>query len=226
MPFLNNIVDSINALIKDALKIPSIKMYGISEVMVEAGKDESGKDITIKYPSTINSDAEVEKIIIDDAYSVFLYHKIESVVNSVDAKSGFGTSRGNLTEAANMSLLIFAFRKQTRKDAWRFEAVIKDMLPEVLNITDKDAKPLQRSLLKVGNSNYDKLFLLQREFTEIELNYPDLMAMELKYRIESSWRKGCFIKCGCSNPSATNYIVTEQGSHITTQAGSPLIIEN
>lgn len=218
MPFLNNIVTGINQFITQAIGIPSgeSKLYGISEVMVEPA-DENG---SLRYPSIIDNDGEVTKIAMDDDYKVIVYHKVESVINSVDAKSGYGTSRGNLTEAANMALMLFAFRRKTRKEAWWFEAVIKDFLPEMLKIEDGTNKLLQRSLIKIGNSSYDKLALLQREYSEVQLNYPDLMVLEMKYRIESTWSKGCFIKCGCEGGSGSSqpYIATEQGK--------PILMEN
>lgn len=221
MPFLDIITKSINNVIVQSFGLPvaHVKTYGISEVMVDGSKDDAGNDITTRFPSIIDADGEVTMIDVDDAFSMILYHKIDGITNSLDVRTATGRSRGNLVEAANMTLMLFAFRRKTRKEAWWFEAVIKDKLPDTLNIADGNNKPLQNSIIKIGNSSYDKLSLLQREYSSVQLNYPDLVVMELKYIIQSTWQKGCFANCGCTGQNAQlNYIATEQGR--------PILMEN
>lgn len=196
MPFLDKIIENLNKHWQtSSLKfIPKakIKVYGIAETTLAASESEEGK--TIKYPSTIDNDGEVTMIAIDDTYQLVMYHRLESITNSQAAK-GFGDSRGDMLEVANLALIVYAFKDKIRKSAHHLEALLKDAIPEDTKIT-VDSKVVQTSLFKVGNSSFDKLGLLTREFTEVEVNYPNLIAFEMKYRIESTWRKGCNT-CGC-----------------------------
>lgn len=230
MPYLDKIVNSINdVIINTSLRgIPpaKIKAYGIVETMLEARENDKGETVTIRYPGLIDNDGEVNMIDIDDGYYVILYHKVESMLNGIAAKSAYGDSVGNLLETANMSMVVFAFRNTARKPAWWFEAAIKDQVREKMKLNSNEGVLLQSSNIRIGNSSFDKLSLLQREYSEIELNYPNLIAIEIKYRIESSWKKGCFSSC-CGNRSANyNYIATEISTPILTEQGNVMIPEN
>jgi hypothetical protein len=205
MPFLNNITESINGIILSSTGIPvaDAKLFDISEVMIEAGNNDEGNALVYRYPSVIDMYGEVTRIIIDDGYALIAYHKVENVANGIDQKSGYGNSRGNIVEVANMALMVYAFRRKVKREAWWIEAMIKDKLPDTLNISDRQGKLLQRSVVRPVMTSYDKLGLLQREYTEVQLNYPDLMVFEMKYRVESTWSKGCFSNCSCDAVSGT-----------------------
>ncbi len=223
MPYLDKIVEAVNqGIINTSLNgIPPamIKAYGISETMLDVRENDKSEAITIRYPSIIDNDGEVTMLNPDDGYAIMIYHKAESIVNGIVTKSSYGDSQGNLLETANMSLMLMAFRNKVRRPAWWFEAAVKDQMRETMTLRSAQNVFLQRSSLKIGNSSFDKLSLLQREYSEIELNYPNLIVIEIKYRIESTWKKGCFMPFCCNDANGNlNYIATENDR--------PILMEN
>ncbi len=199
MPFLDKIVDRLNKhWLNSSLKfIPEgkVQALGIAESFIDV-RGENEEEKQVKYPAIVDNDGEVKMIDIDDNFYLILYHKIDSITNGQTTK-GYGDQM-NVLETANMSLVVFAFINKLRLSSHRLEAILKDSLPENTKITSADGEFLQRSSFKVANSSFDKLALLQREFSEVELNFSTLIAFEMKYQIISTWNKGCINKlCGC-----------------------------
>jgi hypothetical protein len=207
MPFLDDIVKKLNEeWLKGSLKNVSpgkIKTHGIAETIIDVrdipleGDEEKTIRKTFRYPAVIDNDGEAVMVEVDDQYHLIAYHRLESISNSLQ-KQGYGDDPGNLIEVANMALIVFAFRDKVRKTSNWLEALIKDTIPSIITLKDTDGKFMQRSSFKIGNSSFDTVALRQREFAEVELGFTNLVVFETKYRIESSWKKGCFNnKCGC-----------------------------
>jgi|GEM_PF-5929817 len=200
MPFLNEITESLNnhwqsKLSEKLSENVQVRFFGIAETIVEPFDTTNGQMLK-KYPAIINANGDAvigdnrySMIDLDDDYALTIYHRLESIANSV-SKVGFGDNAGDLIETANLALLAFAFRKDVNYASYDLEAILKDSIPTSQKIT-KDQKVVQVSKFKVGNSSFDKLQLLAREYAEIEVNFPDLIAFEMKYQIESTWKKGC-----------------------------------
>jgi hypothetical protein len=201
MPYLDKIVSTINqGIINDSLKgIAPAKINAccIAETMLDVREDETGKTVNLRYPALIDNDGEVTMIMVDDSYDIIFYHKVETITNALAPKSSYGDSYGNLLETANMSLIVMAFRNKVRKPAWWFESAIKDQAKDTIKLNTAENIFLQRSVIRFGNSSFDKLSLLQREYSEVALNYPNIIVLELKYSIQSIWKKGCFLNCNC-----------------------------
>ncbi len=202
MPFLDEIVTQLNTNWKDNLPsyIPEgmqSRFCGIAETIIEPIETSQGERIK-KYPAIVglDGDAVVDEtrngmIDIDDDYALNIYHRIESIANS-STKQGFGDTIGDMQEIANMGLMVIAFRNKSNIVAHKFEAFLKDSLPVTTKITI-DGSTVQTSIFKIGNSSFDKLQLLAREYAEVEVNYPELVVFEMKYQIQSIWKKRCFI---------------------------------
>lgn len=193
MPFLDELVTSLNNVWKS--KLPSdikLRLNGIVETVLEVDQNERTK----KFPAVIdnNGDAVVDEnrysmIDIDDDYKISIYHRLESITNST-AKQGFGDDPGNSIEVANMAVIVIAFRNGTGIIPHKLEALLKDTIPYKFRKM-VNGKEVQQSVFKVGNSNFDKLQLLNREYSEVEINYPDLIMFEMKYQITTTYKKGC-----------------------------------
>lgn len=184
MPFLETIVDELNDSLKSSLNI-NIKAYGIAETMVKATDDQPPK--IMRYPAVVDNDGEATMIEVDDVYPVTIYHRIESIANGLaPTKQQFGRTP-ELTEVVNMSMVVISFRDRIRKNAYWLENIIKDKLPDKIS----------GASIRVGTSNFDKLSLLAREFTEVDLAYQQLIFFETKYQITTIYKKGCIDQCKC-----------------------------
>jgi len=165
-------------------------MFGIAETMYA---QQQGEEAPMRYPATVGNDAEVMAIDVNDSYPITIYHKLDSIVNGFSKINSFGDSYGNETEVVNMSLMVWAWRSKVLRPAYWLENFLKDSMP----VSSKSPN-IQITNYRVGNSTFDKVALIGREYSAVDVNYPDLMVFEMKYRIESTYRKGCFvINNGC-----------------------------
>lgn len=201
MPFLDKIITDLNSnwvnSFSSVVSNRKIKTYGISELILEPVEIDENTTKTKKYPGVIDADAEVKACEIDDAYHLVWWHRLESITNTVLTKPAFGDKAGDVQETVNMSMIVAGFRNKIRRSPAWVEAVLKDKMQDTGIIKDSTGKIIQRMKFITGNSNFDKLALLNREFSEIELNYADVLLFELKFQIISTWQKGCLDICGC-----------------------------
>jgi hypothetical protein len=189
MRLLEKQVDELNeAIVSSLVFVPSgkVKAYGLAETMLNPVVLEDGSVKVQRFPVTIDNDGEVDRVEVDDIYAVIMYHKLESTSNSIAPKTNYGRTT-DLFEQQNISLVVIAFRDQVQQPGYVLESIIKNYFLDKLE---------DGAAVRIGNSNFDKLSLLQREFSEVELNYAHLIIFELKYRIESTQRRRCFNICG------------------------------
>lgn len=203
MPYLDKIVEQINNTIisslnfqidsKSILTEGKIKSYGIAEQFIDASDSEDQKPN--RYPAIINDDGEVDAITPDDIYDIIFYHRLEGIVNAnTTLKNTFGRLP-DIMETVNMSIVFFAFRNKIRRTGYWLEGIVKDKFPDKIVVKDNDGATLQQSPLKIGNSNFDKLSILQREYSEVQLNYAELIVFEFKYLIQNTFKRGCLDGC-------------------------------
>lgn len=197
MPFLDNIINGLNdqwiAALEPVITKGKIKAYGIAESIIDVSTETKA---TIKYPAIVDDDGEGTMIDLDDVYHLIWWHRLESIANTVLPK-GFGDAPGDTQETVNMGIVVAAFRDKIRKPGYWIEAVLKDKMPSQSYTSNKAGGRIQRSAYKPGNSNFDKAGLLSREYTQVELNYPNVIFFEMKYQIINNFKKGCFDICEC-----------------------------
>jgi len=144
----------------------------------------------MQYPGIVDMTGEVEMIQVNDKVDFLVYHKLETIANNVLPGKGFGNETGGTQEVTGMAALVISWKSKIRMEAHEMEALLKDNLPhDTIKING------QQSKVFAGITTFDKLSLLQREFTRIELNYPDLIFFEMRYRIESTYIKSCLPVC-------------------------------
>lgn len=195
MPFLDEIVTGINEAILQVIPVEAADcaMHGIAEPMVYVDESEDEKSVVKRYPAIMQDDGEAKMITPDDCFKLIVYHKLDSIING-QLKGGYGDSKGDLLETANLSLMVMAFRNGIALKAHELESHIKLNIKDQITIRT-EASTVQTSAITFGSSQFDKLPLLQREYSDVELNYQDLIFFEMKYKIESRYNKACFTPC-------------------------------
>lgn len=187
MPFLGKIVDGINNQWKISLG-ENAAFYGIAETIIDVRFAEANdEEILVRFPAIVDDFGEAKMIDINDAFPMIVYHKLDSIVNS-ETKTGFGDKKQQL-EIANLSAIVFAFRRKVKKQAYQLEALMKDSVKTVE--FKRNEEKLQQSSIHFQTSSFDKIALISREFSEIQLDYPSLICFDMKYQIRSTWVPGC-----------------------------------
>lgn len=168
-----------NQIISEALaEFHSINRYELTEVAVAATQDGA----TRRFPAVISYLGEVTPVMIDDRYEILIYHKCDGI--NTQTVKGYGRRSDNMTETANMALLLFAFRRKVRKPIDWFEASIKKVMPRSIDQTG----------VVSYSSSFDTLGLMTREWIGITMNYPDVSGMEIKYTLKNTGAR-CFQPC-------------------------------
>lgn len=198
MPWLDKTIALLNdSLVQNALCFTTpgkVAAYGICETMLKEVNGD-GTSSQVRYPAMVDDDGEGQMVEVDDIYDVILYHRVDSITNGI-SRTGFGDSPGDPVETANCVLTLFFFRKKVKKTAQQLEAAVKDKFPDTwFVVNDDNGSPVQSSQFIVGNSSFNKLSILEKEYPQVILNYPDLSLFQMNYRIESTWKRGCLSLC-------------------------------
>ena len=180
MPFLKEIVDDINTNWQSFL--PDGKFFGIIETLVDEQVVNDAVAL-VRYPAMVDDTGDGLPIIPDSLDPFVVYHKLESITNSYEDKTG----RRFEKEVANMVLVCFGYINILQHPAYWLENVLKDLM------TLNNRRPMQSSVITVGASTFDKLGMLGREYAGVMPSFPNLIGFEMRYRIESTYTKGCFI---------------------------------
>ena len=200
MPLLNKIVNDINEAWKNtALTCGPLCdctniLHPLAETMIDSSQ--AAQNILTTYPGIADFKGEVLMIDVNDSYDLTLFHKLETIVNTLVLNKGYGDNPGELQEAASMAVLVIAWKSKIKMEAHELEARLKNSLPLMpLKYKNEDGHTVQTSRLTAGASTFDKTALLQREYTRVELNFPDLILFEMKYLVNSTYKKECLEIC-------------------------------
>lgn len=197
MPFLNETVKLLNEKIMATLCFTTpqrIQCFGIVETIVKpVGTEEQA--MLIRIPAFIDDEGEAHEVVPEDMFDLTLYHRIDNITNTL-TKVGYGDSQGDIIETANMTLTVFAYRTRVRKPAQDIEAIIKDRFPDAaILLQDEQGNYVQKSVVRIGNSLFDRLAIEQKEYSNLSMDYPELSSFQMTYKIESTWNRGCLTLC-------------------------------
>lgn len=202
MPFLDQVITSLNTAWNtnvfgcDQFDGLGVTLNGLAEPILDTSDKEEGQPRLTKFPGLINYSGEVEMIDVNDQKGVIIYHRLESITSQTTSKPAYGDTPDMPLEVINLSAIVIFWRSMLLKPAYWLEDALRDKMPEIVKISDTSGGVLQRSRVKAITSIFDTLGTMAKEYSNIEINYPDLAAFEMKYRVESTLKKGCFDACG------------------------------
>lgn len=196
MPYTNKIIDFIDSRLKATSfsdKRFTGKHYGLMQsMMVKNSKGES-----LFGPAKPNLQGEMEVAYPDDTHALITYHKIISVSYSNTKPAQYGDRKNFLLQTSDVALNIIGFSDQLQLLSNDLEGLVAPGIPA-------DAKELARTLgfnnilISPLASRFDSQAIFNEEFrgTDFKLK-PNMIVFQVKYRIESEFRKDCFKICAC-----------------------------
>lgn len=196
MYFIDEIIEQINSKIKSSLNGKSYQkaeFRGIAETIYRSTGVENQFE---QLPCII--DKSGQKIISpDDNYSMLVYYKVPSEIYT--PVGSFGDSNDTVKCIVDVSMLIYAFREEIERNSRQLNAELIDVIPTALKLSD--GVNTMKSSIIATSTNYQTKQLLEREFgTEhvYEFLQPENYFFEIKLKIESTYKKGCFSNCNCN----------------------------
>lgn len=198
MPFQADIVDKINAYVKANVlndeRFGGARIYGIA-YPITLERNES--NITI--PCVWDSDySNAEPVEYDDAYPLTMYHRIISNQYQTSLRDGFGDVGALETCTTLLQMVVAADMQQIKVTPTELEAVITSGFP-VGKESGFLIQPLRTLAISILDSDLDPLRVFASQF--IGLPYKPKAGkiyLSIRYKIESSYKKGCFSICDCA----------------------------
>lgn len=183
-------ISNINENLKDLFNAYSgSKVYGLAETIVR-----QYGDVEQFMPSLING-TEAQYIGLDDAASIIVYHKSNSINISDKNNSGYGDVKA-LKNYSYSNVMVLAYNNLIVKLSQdELMILIEANFPEFLNIEN-----YKQVGLKTETVNLNTLSVFNSEYKgsikAIPLNF---RMMAVYYRIDSLFDKNCFPKCPKNN---------------------------
>lgn len=178
MPSLHDIVDKIN----DSLSLP-----GDADVFCIAQTVTRKND---KLPGVLKKPTEIEYVGIDDKKAIRLYHKLNSLTVRTDARKGYGSSAGPITNVYSISAVVFNNRKKTKLYADELSSLIQSQFPDTVKVV-----PYQSINIFFNSVILNDLQVWQQEYSEDYKLAPEHNLFQINYTVEATFTKGCFNTC-------------------------------
>jgi len=199
MHFLDKIIDHINASLLSSLSgktYQKAEFRGIAETIYRATDKENEFE---QLPCIIDSKGETI-ITPDDRMTMLVYYRVPSEIYRLN--NGNGDGKKEIVDSVDVSMLVYAFRKEVGMNSRALNAALIDALPfdRKIKIIVNPGMSLSANIIPLG-TNYQTKQLLEREFgTEnvAEFLQPENYFFEIKIKIESIHEKGCFSNCNCN----------------------------
>lgn len=197
MPYLNEIVDMINAaLATERLQDGSrftVDLHGISELI-----QNNLEDTTTTIPVLVNTNDWREFTGFDDRYSVQVYHRVLNI-QQVESPLSYGNGNTNGREQTTMRLVCFADRKRTKLSPYELGFIIRSTLNrQFLGASITDYAGLLGVTVEATEDNYNGVDIWQSEYSLPAQDYPvrlHQMLFTIDYTITCDYNNSCITSC-------------------------------
>ncbi len=130
---------------------------------------------------------------------MLIYYRVPS--ETYKLSGGTGDGKKEINNSVDVSMMVYAFRKEVGMNSRQLNAELVDALPfdKAVQITVTGGS--MKANITPISTNYQTKQLLEREFgTEhvAEFLQPENYFFEIKFKIESTYQKGCFSTCNCN----------------------------
>lgn len=198
MPYLENIIESINSNIKEEAfsdkRFAGSKIFGLSEPIII---NQSNQNSDRVVPSIISNLGDAEYITPDDKIPVVVYHHINSNIYTTITEESFGNGRWQKNNS-DVSMIVMASSAKIKLSASQLETLIMANLIDTISKADLVKYQLKKVFIKIVSSNFNSFAIFANEFKGMKYFLkPEHILFEIKYVIESTFDKRCFKKCEC-----------------------------
>lgn len=193
MPYIENIVDIINTELQSTWFVDSrfsgAKYYGISETTYEKRSEK-------RFPSIQKKSGEITPITPNDLEPFTLWHRVDAIEHLTDDQ-GFGQENKNRKAVCDVRLFAVVSRLKTKLNPNQFATLLTEGLP--LRLTSAQAKALDLNYVIAEPilSNLRSKQVYEEEFSGDYILDSDTYMLVVRYRIETSYVRGCLAACAC-----------------------------
>lgn len=198
MPYISNIVDWINVQLKaNALKDARFQLGTLNGLAQLIPYSEAGKDTITKFSPAIPGTKKL--IVPEDKQSIIAYHRlIRNSYSTAQQSAQFGNGNSLTACISDMLMIVMADSERLKLSQPELEALIVQGLPQAMPKADKEPLQLINVLVSNYESNFETIQIYNQEYRGVVFNaVPSFFMIGIKYRIEATFKKGCFQICDC-----------------------------
>jgi hypothetical protein len=198
MPFIENIVDYINATLKaGSLKdkrFQTGKFLGLTTIVAKRKAD---KSLAI-YPGIVNTQGEFTTVEPNDKFPIVVYHKVLSSGYGYEKDNSYGNT-SLIKSQTEMSMIVWGDSNKLKLSASRLEAVFLTGFPQRLSEQARKDLGLRMCLFTPLSSDMDQLRVFRGEYQNVDYFLkPQHSFFQIRYRVDMSFDQGCLDACGCN----------------------------
>lgn len=201
MPYVAEIVQKIDSILAASAltdaRFTNRYMAGLVNQIPVSNSDGS-KVIFIPAKQT-SAFSDAVQIVPDDSFAITTYHRLISNTYTIQpGNQQYGDTFDYEVASSDLIMIVIGFTKNLRLTAEQLEALFISSFPDYL---PKDfSASLQLSSINVSktSSSFDSVAIFRQEYSG-EKNFikPEMTLFQIRYRIDASYKKGCFNICDC-----------------------------
>ena len=185
----------------------------------------------------VTKDGEYKYIGIDDAFPIMFYHRSNGSTITNDKISfggGITDTLGNnniyansdLIERTDLSLMVFAQLKKIKMTITELKDVIYAIIPGNVDKVSCSNIGIKSAFINLSGANFNSNEIYLKEYKTTKKLNPNFLLIEIKYNIESRFKKSCIKTPHCSASERENNLLLETGEDILLESGEKIILES
>jgi len=168
---------------------------------------------------------ELKYVGIDDVSPLIIYHRSNGTTETLDTITGFGSRNDNYVERSNMSMYVYAQADKMKMSSSELKDFLLVAMPDVVDRTSATNIGIRSGFIKHSTTNFNSLEIFKREYRIKREFDPSFYFLEIKYSIETRFKKTCVKTGHCTPISTIAGLLTESGEALLTESGENIIIE-
>ena len=201
--FQSAIIDIINTqIMTDTLC--DVRFVGASVSGIAYDGTEIDSTGTRVFPVVYDLTGNGTKINPDDTYPIQIYHKILNKTYQVKPSS-VGSRANVVSEKTDVKMIVAGWTSRLQLTQEDLEALITSNFPDQISPSLYTPLRLQNLVVTLQSSVLDRAQVYAGEYRGIPYQVrPEQILFSIRYQIESTYKKGCFIITDCQPVGVLN----------------------
>jgi hypothetical protein len=191
---------SIISIINDQIKTNTLcdaRFAGASINSIAYDGTEVDSTGTRVFPVVYDLSGNGTKVSPDDTYPLQIYHKILNRTYQVKPSS-VGSRANVVSEKTDVKMIVAGWTNILQLSQEDVEALIASNFPDQIDPSLYTPLRLQNLVVTLQSSVLDRAQVYAGEYRGITYQIgPEQILLSIRYQIESTWKKGCFIITDC-----------------------------
>jgi hypothetical protein len=194
--FQSAIIDIVNNQLKATALCDARFANGAINGIAYDGTENDTTGVKV-FPIIYGLSGDGSKVSPDDTYPVQIYHKILNKTYQT-RPSSVGDKANVVTEKTDVKMVVAGWTNRLGLTQEDLESLIISVFPDQIAASLYTPLKLQNLVVTLLSSTLDKAQVYREEYKGIAYQVkPEQILFAIRYQIESTYKKGCFIITDC-----------------------------